>query len=40
MFSSVLLFATLLTAPQCESIAQLTLPNTSITSARWMEPVR
>jgi feruloyl esterase len=38
MFSSVLFLASLLTEPsQCESIAQLTLPNTSIASARWMD---
>ena len=37
MFSPVLFLATLLVEPsQCESLAKLTLPNTTIASARWM----
>lgn len=38
MFSPVLSLATLLAEPsQCESIAKLTLLNTTITFARWMD---
>jgi feruloyl esterase len=38
MFGSVLMLAAMLTdASQCESIAKLTLPNTTVTSAQWTE---